>query len=55
MRQMPRYMMDANAGEIEKFSGGQLNGKLIEIEVREMNGRGNPTMKGRVIGVVNGK
>ncbi|HEV2210252.1 MAG TPA: hypothetical protein VG167_15855 [Verrucomicrobiae bacterium] len=52
MRQMPRYVLDADAGEVEKFSGGQLNGKSVQIEVREMSGKGNPTMRGRLI--VNG-
>jgi len=56
MRQMPRYILDAAAGEVEKYSNHQLDGKVITVEVREMSGRGNPTMKGRVVGVVtNGK
>lgn len=53
MRQMPRYTLDPEAGEVEKFSGGQLNGKSIKIEVREMSGTGNPTIRGRL--VLNGK
>jgi len=55
MRQMPRYQLDADLGEIEKFGGGQLNGKSIKVEIREMFGKGNPTIKGRIINVVNGK
>lgn len=55
MRQMPRYTLEADHGEIEKFAGGQLNGKSIRIEVREMSGKGNPTIRGKIIGPVNGK
>lgn len=55
MRQMPRYLLDPEQGEVEKFGGSQLNGKSIKIEIREMFGKGNPTMRGRVIGPVNGK
>lgn len=55
MRVMPRYTLDAEAGEIEKFSGGQLNGKSIRIEIREMSGKGNPTIRGKIIGQANGK
>lgn len=53
MRQMPRYSLDPEAGEVEKFSGGQLNGKSVKIEVREMSGKGNPTIRGKLI--LNGK
>ena len=49
MRVMPRYILDADQGEIEKFAGGQLNGKSVKIEVREMSGKGNPTIRGRII------
>lgn len=55
MRQLPQYILDENQGEVEKFSGGQLNGKSVKVEVREMNGRGNPTMRGKIVSVVNGK
>lgn len=56
MRQMPQYLLEGEFGEIEKYSAGQLNGKSVEIEVREMNGRGNPTMRGRIVGLAaNGK
>lgn len=51
MRVMPRYNLDAEFGEIERFSGGQLNGKSIKIEIREMSGKGNPTIRGKIIGV----
>lgn len=54
MRQMPRYLLDPDLGEVEKFSGGQLNGKSVKIEVRETFGKGNPTIRGRLIGL-NGK
>jgi len=54
MRQMPRYLLDGDQGEVEKFSAGQLNGKSVEIEVREMSGKGNPQIRGKVVGVVNG-
>lgn len=54
MRQMPQYLLDPDAGEVEKYGGGQLNQKSVKIEVREMNGRGNPTMRGRIIEVVSG-
>lgn len=49
MRQMPRYTLDPDQGEVEKFSGGQLNGKSVKIEVREMSGKGNPNIRGRII------
>lgn len=55
MRQMPRYRLEAEHQEVEKFSGGQLNGKSIRIEVREMSGKGNPTIRGKILGSVNGK
>lgn len=56
MRQMPRYALDANQNEVEKFAGGQLNGKSVKIEIREMSGRGNPSIRGRIVGpVTNGK
>lgn len=54
MRQMPRYTLEPEFQEVERFSGGQLNGKTIEIEVREMSGKGNPTIRGKIIGQVNG-
>lgn len=54
MRSNPRYVLDPNQGEVEKFAGGQLNDKLVKIEVREMSGKGNPTMRGKIIGLVNG-
>lgn len=54
MRQMPQYLLSEENGEIEKFSAGQLNGKSVRIEVREMSGRGNPQMRGKIINVVNG-
>lgn len=49
MRQMPRYRLDESENEVEKFGGGQLNGKIVKIEVREMSGKGNPTIKGKLI------
>lgn len=49
MRQMPRYLLDPEQGEVEKFSGGQLNGKSVKVEVREMFGKGNPTIRGKLI------
>lgn len=55
MRQLPRYALEAEQGEIEKFAGGQLNGKSVKIEIREMSGRGNPSIRGKIIGPVNGK
>jgi hypothetical protein len=55
MRQMPRYPLEPEQGEVEKFGGGQLNGKSVNIEIREMSGRGNPTIRGRIVGTVNGK
>lgn len=54
MRQMPQYLLDPDTNEIEKYGAGQLTGKIIKIEVREMNGRGNPTMRGRIAEVVTG-
>lgn len=53
MRQLPQYVLDEAQGEVEKYSGGQLNGKSVKIEVREMNGRGNPQMRGRIVEVLN--
>lgn len=57
MRVMPRYQLDPEVGEVEKYCGGQLNGKSVKIEVREMFGKGgtNPTIRGRVQSVENGK
>lgn len=55
MRQMPRYALDEQQGEIEKFAGGQLNGKSVRLEVREVSGKGNPTIRGKVLNIVNGK
>lgn len=55
MRQMPRYALEGLQGEVEKFAGGQLNGKSVKIEIREMSGRGNPSIRGKIIGPVNGK
>lgn len=57
MRVMPRYALDPEAQEIERFGGGQLNGKSIKLEIREIFGKGgtNPTIRGRVVGAVNGK
>lgn len=54
MRQMPRYVLDPAQGEVEKYAAGQLNRQTIKIEIREMAGRGNPTMRGRIVGPVNG-
>ena len=54
MRVMPRYRLDPEQGEVEKFSGGQLNGKTVKIEIREMSGKGNPIVRGKMLGVVNG-
>lgn len=50
MHVMPRYALDAQRGEIEKFSGGQLNGKTVKIAIHEMFGKGgtNPTIKGKL-------
>lgn len=52
MRQMPQYNLEADYQEIEKFSAGQLNGKRVKIEVREMSGRGNPQMRGKIAEVI---
>lgn len=52
MRQMPQYLLEMEYGEVEKYSAGQLNGKQLRIEVREMNGRGNPTMKGKIFEIL---
>lgn len=51
MRVMPRYRLDGELGEVEKFSGGQLNGKVVRIEIREMSGKGNPVIRGRMLGI----
>lgn len=53
MRQMPRYRLDKEQGEVEKFSGGQLNGKSVTLEVREMARGKDPVIVGRLI--TNGK
>lgn len=56
LRVMPRYTLEAEFGEIEKFGGGQLNGKTVKLEIREMSGKGNPTIRGRIVGTsLNGK
>jgi len=55
MRVMPRYRLDPEQGEVEKFSGGQLNGKSVKIEIREMSGKGNPVIRGKFLNVINGK
>lgn len=51
MHVMPQYLLDGNKGEVESYSGGQLNNKSVMIEVRSMTGRGNPTMTGRIVGL----
>jgi len=50
MRQLPQYQLQDS--EVEKFANVGSAGKRLKLEVREMSGRGNPLMKGRIIGVV---
>jgi len=52
MRQMPQYILEPQYDEVEKYGAGQLNGKSVMLEVREMAGRGNPTVRGRIASVV---
>lgn len=47
MRQMPRYVL--TEAETEPYAGGKINGQIVHVEIREMNGSGNPMMKGRII------
>jgi len=54
MRMMPRYTLDKEQGEVEKFSGGQLNGKSVKIEVREIGKGQTPSLIGRLL-LNNGK